>query len=155
MYLLPSVNLKLRPRILDELQPGTRIVSNSFDMGDWEPDKTRQVGMNTVYLWVVPAKVAGDWAWTVENGESNHEYRVSLQKEYQQVGGRAFIDGEPARLEEAYLEGDALRLAIASPDGSEPVRFEGRLEDGRLVGVVRSEEQEVAWRAEPVSSDQG
>lgn len=55
MYLLPSVNMKLRPKIL-ALKPGTRIVSHAFDMGDWKPDETKNVGGSTIYLWTVPAK---------------------------------------------------------------------------------------------------
>ncbi|AFY78201.1 MAG: class I SAM-dependent methyltransferase [Hydrococcus sp. C42_A2020_068] len=54
LYLLPEVNLKLRPKLLQELRPGTRIVSHSFDMGNWKPQRTMQVGGTTIYLWVVP-----------------------------------------------------------------------------------------------------
>jgi SAM-dependent methyltransferase len=57
MYLLPSVNLKLRPRLLKELKPGTRIVSHDFDMGDWEPQDKRELQNATVYFWTVPANV--------------------------------------------------------------------------------------------------
>jgi SAM-dependent methyltransferase len=56
MYLLPSVNLKLRPRLLNELQPGTRIVSHDFDMGDWPPQTTREVGRSRIFLWTVPRR---------------------------------------------------------------------------------------------------
>ncbi len=57
MYLLPSVNLKLRPRLLTELKPGTRIVSHDFDMGDWEPQATRKLDSSTLFLWTVPTVV--------------------------------------------------------------------------------------------------
>ena len=56
MYLLPSVNMKLRPRLLRELKPGTRIVSHDFDMGDWEPEATRDAGRSRLYLWTVPRR---------------------------------------------------------------------------------------------------
>jgi SAM-dependent methyltransferase len=56
MYLLPSVNLKLRPRLLKELKPGTRIVSHDFDMGDWTPEATRDSGRSRIFLWTVPAR---------------------------------------------------------------------------------------------------
>lgn len=56
MYLLPSVNEKLKPRLLGELKPGTRIVSHSFRMGDWEPDQTKEVEGRTIYLWTVKAR---------------------------------------------------------------------------------------------------
>ncbi|HEV3471257.1 MAG TPA: class I SAM-dependent methyltransferase [Pyrinomonadaceae bacterium] len=56
LYLLPSINLKLRPKLLADLKPGTRVVSHAFDMGDWKPDKTSEADGRPVYLWVVPAK---------------------------------------------------------------------------------------------------
>jgi SAM-dependent methyltransferase len=56
MYLLPDVNLKLRPNVLKQMKPGSRVVSHAFDMGDWKPEKTERVNGRTVYLWTVPAK---------------------------------------------------------------------------------------------------
>jgi len=56
MYLLPDVNLRLRPNILSQLKPGSRVVSHAFDMGDWKPDRTERINGRTVYLWIVPAK---------------------------------------------------------------------------------------------------
>jgi tRNA G37 N-methylase Trm5 len=56
MYLLPSVNLKLRPRLLKELKPGSRIVSHDFDMGDWTPEVAREVSRSRIFLWTVPAR---------------------------------------------------------------------------------------------------
>jgi Cyclopropane fatty acid synthase and related methyltransferases len=58
LYLLPQVNLKLRPKLLDQLKPGTRIVSHAFDMGDWKPEQTIQVEGSTIYFWTVPEKKA-------------------------------------------------------------------------------------------------
>jgi len=60
LYLLPRLNLKLRPKLLHELKPGTRIVSHDFDMGDWKPEKTVQVGSKTVYYWIIPANAASN-----------------------------------------------------------------------------------------------
>lgn len=57
LYLLPDINLKLRPKLLQELKPGTRIVSHSFDMGEWKPQRVEQVNGSTIYLWVVPENV--------------------------------------------------------------------------------------------------
>ena len=56
LYLLPAINLKLRPKLLEQLKPGTRIVSHAFDMGDWKPEQTRVVEGATIYFWTVPAK---------------------------------------------------------------------------------------------------
>jgi SAM-dependent methyltransferase len=56
LYLLPDINLKLRPKLQSDLKPGTRIVSHAFDMGDWQPDKTENIEGRTIYLWTIPAK---------------------------------------------------------------------------------------------------
>jgi SAM-dependent methyltransferase len=60
LYLLPSINLKLRPKLLRDLKPGTRIVSHSFDMGDWKPEKRSDLNGETIYYWVIPARKAPD-----------------------------------------------------------------------------------------------
>ena len=82
MFLLPSINVKLRPKILD-LKPGTRIVSNSFDMEDWKPDETAQVegctNWCTAHLWIVPAKVGG--TWKLPQGE------LSIKQTFQMISG--------------------------------------------------------------------
>ncbi|NHC34678.1 SAM-dependent methyltransferase [Scytonema millei] len=58
LYLLPRINLKLRPKLLQELKPGTRIVSHNYDMGDWKPERVEQINGSTIYLWTVPEKVS-------------------------------------------------------------------------------------------------
>ena len=69
LYLLTSVNLKLRPKILRELKPGTRVVSHNFGMGEWKPDQSSSVDVDDisheVYLWVIPANISGTWTWTM------------------------------------------------------------------------------------------
>jgi SAM-dependent methyltransferase len=98
MYLLPEVNLQLRPAIL-QLRPGTRIVSHDWDMGDWRPDRNmtiaapeKTIGLSKssrVYLWVVPARVAG--LWCGEQGTRRATLR--LRQNYQQVSGELEVDG--------------------------------------------------------------
>jgi SAM-dependent methyltransferase len=56
LYLLPSVNLRLRPKLLSELKPGTRVVSHNYDMGDWKPEQTVNVGSHTIYVWTIPER---------------------------------------------------------------------------------------------------
>ena len=75
MYLLPSVNLDLRPKVLSDMWPGTRIVSHAFDMGDWTPDHRESVIGRTVYLWIVPARVEG--RWTIEG---SHQFTVTSSR---------------------------------------------------------------------------
>jgi len=92
MFLLPSINLKLRPKLLG-LKPGTRIVSNTFSMDDWKPDETAELspdqGCNaswcTALLWIVPARVAG--TWKVPQGE------LALKQEFQLLSGTLRTEG--------------------------------------------------------------
>jgi hypothetical protein len=64
LYMGQDVNLRLRPKLLRDLKPGTRIASYSFDMGEWKPDNTTSLGREDAYFWVLPAKATGKWTWT-------------------------------------------------------------------------------------------
>ena len=110
MYLLTKVNLDLRPRILEELKPGTRVVSHSFDMGNWKPDIHAEIEHRQVFMWIVPAKAAGRWqGWT--GAES---FGLDLQQEYQYLKGSAQIGGRTVA--------GARGLAARSRDAPDPVR---------------------------------
>jgi hypothetical protein len=113
MYLLPQVNLQLRPALL-ALKPGTRIVSHDWDMGDWKPDRStvvpvpdKQLGLDKfsrVHLWVVPARFEGQWCGT----GPIHEFSLRLSQEHQQVQGR-LVRRERERVIEGRIEGATLR----------------------------------------------
>ncbi|MBH5322967.1 SAM-dependent methyltransferase [Aurantiacibacter sediminis] len=120
MFLLPSVNMDLRPRLL-ELTPGTRIVSNRFDMGDWPADEERRVVGYPVYSWIVPADVAGRWLVKIGEGELT----LNFEQDYQTVRGTALLNGENAPMT-AELRGDRLSILVSTPDGE--ILLEGRVE---------------------------
>ena len=120
LYLLDLVNLQLRPRLLDELRPGTRVVSHAFDMGDWKPDQRQNCGNINLYKWIVPAKVAGTWQWQATTGET---YRVELKQKYQHVTGKAWIDGVAAQLKRVLLSGDLIELQIKKDAKIRPICF--------------------------------
>lgn len=132
LYLLDLVNVQLRPRLLDELRPGTRIVSHAFDMGDWKPDQRQSCGSINIYKWIVPAKVAGTWQWQTNSGEI---YRVELKQKYQQLSGKAWIDGEEAQLKNALIKGDLLELVISKKANTRPVGFIMRSQGRELVAA--------------------
>lgn len=142
MYLLPAVNIKLRPRILSEMPPGTRIVSHAFDMGDWEPDQKDQITGSYVYLWIVPAPVEGAWRW---RGSDGRDYQVELEQKYQQVQGRAWIDDRPAQLQSAELKGDLLRLTLQADDAARPIKVSARYADGRLFDAANASKP-IVWK---------
>ncbi|MGH8616228.1 MAG: methyltransferase domain-containing protein [Burkholderiales bacterium] len=130
MYLLTSINLKLRPTLLN-LKPGTRIVSHAFDMGNWAADQIETRG-GTAYLWIVPAKVAGTWTW-LANGQA---YEVKLDQKYQELSGKATIGGKPAQLRSARITGDQITLSIE--DGGATREFTGRVNGGAIDGTARA-----------------
>ena len=134
MYLLPSVNLELRPKVLRDMWPGTRIVSHAFDMGDWKPDHRESVIGRTVHLWIVPAQVEG--RWTIEG---SHKLTVAIQQRYQEISGTAEIAGKSVPLRDASLSGAEIGFAI-DIDGM-PYRFQGIVSGDRIDGR-RNE-----WRA--------
>lgn len=131
LYLSLKINIKLRPRILEVMKPGARVVSNDFNMGDWLPDRWQRVENRVVYLWIVPAKVAGNWHLTTDAAEG--EFDVALEQQFQELTGSAVIDGKAVPVRDGLVTGERVRFVVdMSPD--RPMRFEGRLVDGRLEG---------------------
>jgi hypothetical protein len=129
LYLLTSLNVKLRPKIL-EMKPGTRVASHMFRMGDWEPDEQARVDASEIYFWIVPAKVSG--TWVVTHGASR-QFEVVLEQKYQQLSGSARVAGETVPLREITLRGDELRFALAGERGTR-LAFAGRVARDRIAG---------------------
>lgn len=135
LYLLDLVNVELRPRLLNELRPGTRIVSHAFDMGDWRPDVRQNFSGINLFKWIVPAKVVGSWEWELVNGDI---YKVELQQKYQRVKGKAWINGKKAQLKAALLMGDLLELQIQTAPEGQPTSFVMRCEAEKWVAIDAS-----------------
>lgn len=131
LYLLPNVNLKLRPSLLD-LKPGTRIVSHDFDMGDWPSEQTREVQGSTVYRWTVPAKVDGAWIVTPA---SKRRIEVAFKQSYSKLEGTATVDGKATALQATRIKGAAVDFTVELPN-KKLHRFQGTLQpDGTLKGT--------------------
>ena len=142
LYLLPSLNVKLRPTLLN-MKAGTRVVSHAFNMGDWEPDETATPEGRQVFLWIVPAKLAG--TWTVQSG--NQSRQLSLQQTYQKVQGTLVSGGESLSVIDAKLDGEQVRFSVLDKAG---VRqdFAGRVQGNAMSGTVRTGSQgETPWSA--------
>ena len=107
MYLLPAINLRLRPRLLTDLRPGTRIVSHAFNMGDWAPDEHREVNAANIYLWIVPAVAGGRWLLSDGGGG---ERVLILEQRFQEVSGT--LGG--AALSEVTLRGTRFRFTAGA-----------------------------------------
>jgi len=148
MYLLPAVNMKLRPRLLSELRPGTRIVSHDFDLGDWEPDETAKLyskekygatgGDSTIFLWIVPANVAGRWRWRLEAAGQALDYELTATQRFQRVQGSVRVGGRDVALQDVMLRGDRLSFSVTTDIKGRPVRqvFSGRVVQEAIEGKV-------------------
>jgi hypothetical protein len=155
LYLLPSLNLKLRPTIL-RMKPGTRIVSHAFSMDDWQPDQTENVEGRTAYLWIVPAQVEGTWRWSVA-GSGQKEYELVLRQQFQKVEGLARLDnGKMGQLRNVKLSGDQLSFSIheiAGTSGTIRRDYTGRVSGNTIQGVFKLTDTgaEVIWTATRVN----
>jgi SAM-dependent methyltransferase len=126
MYLLPSINLTLRPKILG-LRPGTRVVSHDFAMADWKPDLTETVNWR-IHFWVVPAQVAG--AWQVKSG--NQDFGVTIVQSFQQIQGTATVDGRTLPLRNTRLRGREIEFAVDAT--GRPTNYRGTVSGDTMRG---------------------
>jgi hypothetical protein len=133
MYLLPALNMKLRPQIL-AMRPGTRVVSHSFNMEDWEPDETSSMDGRRAYLWIVPANVMG--GWSVDLGGERAE--LTLEQKFQKLDGHVQLGTIQAGLRETRLRGFQISFAYVDNTG---VRrdFSGRVTGGKMEGSFRTD----------------
>lgn len=132
LYLLEELNQQLRPKVL-AMRPGTRVVSNTFSMGDWEPDTVVQVGQHTGYFWRVPAPVAG--RWRIEWPQMGAPAAIALDQRYQRLAGTIELAGRTQPLFGPEIEGARLTFRFVDESGLlRAVRAE--VKDDGLEGVV-------------------
>ncbi len=150
MFLLPDLTLRLRPTLFD-LRPGTRIVSNTWDMRGtdddpeapgWDPDQTIVLdpcpGFCTAHLWTVPAKVGGIWRTGDEGGE------LHLEQRFQKVTGWVRAGGQTIQIEEAHLHGSTLTFHAAGTD------YRAEVDDSTMRGVARRDSDARTWQSRRV-----
>lgn len=160
MYLLNDINIQMRPKLLADLKPGTRIVSHDFHMGDWRPDKMVQLDMKkyyredtSLYLWVVPAKVAGRWQWLLSLPSGNQSIELELDQSFQDINGSVERREKKIPVFDAELSGDRIRFSLFSEVGDRIVRqdYQGRVAGDTIVGTVNLEgavqKTQMEWRA--------
>jgi len=157
MYLLPEVNLQLRPRLLAQLKPGTRVVSHDWDMGEWRPDAkavleglakpVMPVRSSTVYLWIVPARVAGSWSLQVEGAGAEQALELEFTQRFQEISGIARRARGRTLLQSAHLRGPEIRFAVIDETRrpSVPSQFFGRVYGDAMEGTTGTGRR---WRAQ-------
>jgi hypothetical protein len=142
LYLLPEMMANLRPKIFSELKPGARVVSHDYHFGEWPhdgefsfpvPEKEPITGISraTLFLWVVPAKIEGEWRIVMDGGE---RYEARLRQNYQKFEGMVIAGTRSAKLTQAMLHGEEIAFAI--PAGNVQRVFQGRVGADRMEGTV-------------------
>lgn len=157
LYLLSSVNLRLRPVLFAQLMPGTRVVSHDFAMDGWKPDDSAVVETNgmthDVYFWLMPANVSGSWAWTWPEEGQLDPCRLDLEQHFQTVTGRLNIAGTDFALIDASLSGDRIKFSVDRVEQGKTLRivFAGRAVrdtiDGSMTVRDSGKAAEKSWRA--------
>ena len=137
LYLYPEVNIRLRPKLLRDLQPDTRIVSHSHTMGEWEDDATKRVEGHDIHFFVVPANATGTWRWTDPDGL---EITLTLTQKFQRVKGIFSTGAERYPLMGASLRGNRFRFAVERQvrGGWETFLFRGQISGDTITGETTS-----------------
>lgn len=146
-YLLPQMNLKLRPTILN-LQPGVRVVGHDYHMGEWLPDEQKTIpvpekqvgtpGISYIYLWYVPAKIAGTWQSRINTGQGDVPYEFSLEQTFQEIAGVMRAGKDSVNFNSKVL-GDRFSFVALPKSGEKVLRheFDGRISGDRIEGTVK------------------
>ena len=157
-YLLPEMNIKLRPKLL-ALAPGTRVVAHDYDIGNWPPDAQQVLdvpgktvgtpGKSNVFMYVVPAKVAGEWRSEIPHGRSSVTYEFAFDQEFQFAEGVARAGGREGKVAEFRLAGRRLDFTARLPVQGQAVdhRFAGEINGDRIDGTVTIGQRRVPWTA--------
>jgi hypothetical protein len=156
LWLFPELMRLLRPKILREARPGTRIITRTWNLGSWTPDETFKNGSNEVYKYIVPAEVAGNWYWDLPLGGRTVRYSAVMEQQFQKAEGAVRVGKRRDLFENVKLTGDQLSFTLnIRIDGMGIVnhRFEGRVGRRVIEGKVSvrpdTEEKavEMPWRA--------
>jgi hypothetical protein len=134
LYLLPQLNLCVRHRLL-ELEPGTRVTSHAFSMDDWMPDEQNDVDARIVYLWIVPARVGGNWSFRDEDG--NTRFNVNLNQVFQEIDGDAIVNNNRYPLVNAALKGNQIQFEFDNGQGATHA-LTGSVQNGQIKGVLQT-----------------
>lgn len=132
MYLLPELNLCVRHRIL-AMKPGTRVTSHQFNMGDWQPDETAEAEYRSAYLWIVPARVGGNWSFRDSAGL---QFNVSLTQNFQKISGEVAQGSARQPLVGATLSGDQITFAFNDDKGVTRTLV-GTVKGNEIAGTLR------------------
>ena len=156
MYLLPDTVNMLREKLLNELKPGTRVVSHDYPLTGWIPEDTKTFDMpekvaisgvqtTIIWLYLVPAKVGGEWTMQVPPSYSRRPMKLTLRQQLMRVSGSAQLDGKEIPLEEVALRGDRISFRLSGRKGE----FSGQVKERSIEGTLDTGGAKAPWKASP------
>jgi hypothetical protein len=142
-YLLPHLNVKVRPQLLRQMQPGSRVVTYAFHMGAWQPDAVSQIEGLTVHYYLVPAAAMGTWQWKHDGIGFARDYELEVEQRFQLIHGTASAKNSIAYLRDMTLAGDRIAFTLTEEAGSSlaQTRYEGRITGDTITGTARTNNQ--------------
>ena len=154
-YLLPHLNVRVRPQLLKQMKPGSRVVTYAFHMGEWQPDQVAQVSGLTVHHYIVPAAAMGKWLWKDDGIGFTREYEMDVEQRFQFISGNARSRSALAYLRDMKVEGRRIRFRLTEEAGSSLAQhyYEGEIDGDAITGTARTNNQTAVrtWRAQRVS----
>ena len=144
LYLLESINIKLRPKLFRELKPGTRIVSHNYSMGEWKPERSTKVNTggieHSVFFWVLPSNVSGIWEWTMPAGSNKTSYSLHINQIFQNVDGTMYAGEYIIPIKHISIKGERLKFAVYQEINRQTVllEFVGIVNGDKVEGSVKS-----------------
>ncbi|MFP4013384.1 MAG: methyltransferase domain-containing protein [Chitinispirillaceae bacterium] len=147
MYLMPEVNIQIRPKLFNELRPGTKVISYDFNMGEWEADSVIQIKKSTAYMWIMPANFSGTWSWFHVDG-SERKFSLDLSQHYQQLTGTiSSSQGSPAVVS-MNVKGNSIRIILEEAEG-ERMLLTGTIRNNTMKGTIAFQNgTKLKWHAE-------
>jgi len=147
LFLYPDVNLKLRPKLLNELKPGARVVSHCHTMGDWVPDKSARVNWRNLYFWVIPARIDGIWQCEADLGDGPENFTMELNQTYQRFSGSIQSQKDKKGIKKGRLNGEKIAFNTGN-SRTELHFFEGIVQEDSITGTIRKDSgHKTSWKA--------
>ena len=154
-YLLPHLNVRVRPQLLKQMKAGSRVVTYAFHMGEWQPEQIAQVNGLTVHYYVVPAAAMGRWRWTDDGIGFARDYEMDVEQRFQFISGTARSKTAVAYLRDMKLEGRRVSFRLTEEAGSSLAQhyYEGEIDGDAITGTARTNDRPAVrkWRAQRIS----
>lgn len=147
MYLMPEVNIQIRPKLFNELRPGAKVISYDFHMGEWDPDSVVQIRKSSAYMWIMPANFSGSWSWFHIDG-SKRQFSLDLNQHYQQLTGEITSSQGSPVVKSMKVRGSKIRIILEDTD-KKRMLLTGTISENTIKGTITFQNgSKLKWQAQ-------